>query len=62
MSKNTSRRRRSRIKLINGLEWDKEEIEKQINLIKKNLQLKKERLKRWNKYLKEAKQDEANTK
>jgi len=48
--------------LINGLEWDKEEIEKQINLIKKNLQLKKERLKRWNKYLKEAKQDEANTK
>ena len=40
--------------LINGLEWSKEEIERQIKHIEGNLQIEKERLKRWNKYLKEV--------
>lgn len=39
--------------IINGLEWNEEEIKKQINSIERNLEDEKKRLKRWKKYLRQ---------
>ena len=39
--------------IINGLKWNEEEIKKQINLIERNLEDERKRLKRWKKYLRQ---------